>query len=210
MSQWPATKVAPIASASISDLQKKPAVFLDRDGTLIVERSYPAHPDQVELLAGAATAVERLRRAAYVCVVVTNQSGVGRGILTLDQLHAVNDEMHRQLHAAGTELDGLYFCTVAPTSANKTAIEHPDRKPGPGMLLKAARELNLDLATSWVIGDSLSDVLAGRNAGCRGQLLVRTGHDLAEALAFLGASAVVVNDLTEAADFILGQKTETR
>jgi D-glycero-D-manno-heptose 1,7-bisphosphate phosphatase len=187
----------------MSDKKKRHAVFLDRDGTVIEERSYPAHPSQVRLLAGVPAAVERLRRAGFACVVVTNQSGVGRGILTEAQMHAVNEEMHRQLRVGGTQLDGLYFCTFAPAGADKTAIEHPDRKPGPGMLLQAARELDLDLAASWVVGDSISDVLAGRNAGCRGQVLVRTGHDLAEALAFLGNDVVVVNDLGEAADLIL-------
>jgi D-glycero-D-manno-heptose 1,7-bisphosphate phosphatase len=135
--------------------------------------------------------------------VVTNQSGVGRGLLTQEQMHAVNDEMRRQLREAGTELDGLYCCTFAPMSADKTVIEHADRKPGPGMLFQAARELDLDLGASWVVGDSVSDVLAGRNARCRGEILVRTGHDLAEALAILGEDVVVVSDLEEAADFIL-------
>src|ERR1700683_2992807 len=100
--------------------KKQPAVFLDRDGTLIVERSYPSHPDQVQLLPGAAEAVQCLRRAGYACVVVTNQSGVGRGMLTEAQLHAVNAEMNRQLRDAGTQLDGLYFCTLAPQSKSKT------------------------------------------------------------------------------------------
>jgi D-glycero-D-manno-heptose 1,7-bisphosphate phosphatase len=185
------------------DQKKRHAVFLDRDGTIIEECCYPAHPSQVRLLAGVAAAVGRLRRAGFACVVVTNQSGVGRGILTEAQMHAVNDEMHRQLRVGGTQLDGLYFCTVAPAGTDKTAIEHPDRKPGPGMLLQAAKELDLHLAASWMVGDSISDILAGRNAGCRGQILVRTGHDLAEALAFLGKDAVVVNNLEEAADFIL-------
>jgi histidinol-phosphate phosphatase family protein len=183
--------------------KKRRAVFLDRDGTLIEERSYPAHADQVRLLAEAAPAVERLRRAGFACVVVTNQSGVGRGMLSEAQMHAVNDEMQRQLRVAGTQLDGLYFCTFAPAGTDKTAIEHPDRKPGPGMLLQAAREMDLDLAGSWVVGDSISDVLAGRNAGCRGQILVHTGHDLAEALAILGSNVLVVDDVGEAADFIL-------
>jgi D-glycero-D-manno-heptose 1,7-bisphosphate phosphatase len=184
-------------------MSKMPAVFLDRDGTLIEERSYPKDPDQVQLLPGAAAAVRRLRRAGFACVVVTNQSGVGRGLLTEAQMHAVNDEMQRQLRAAGTRLDGLYCCTLAPQTPDKTAIEHPDRKPGPGMLLRAARELQLDLEASWVVGDSVSDILAGRHAGSRGQILVRTGHDLAEALAFLGSDVTVLNDLAEAADFIL-------
>jgi D-glycero-D-manno-heptose 1,7-bisphosphate phosphatase len=185
------------------DKETKPAVFLDRDGTLIEERDYPSHPDQVQLIPGAAEAVERLRQAGFACVVVSNQSGVGRGRLTEAQMHSVNDEMLRQLHQAGTQLDGLYCCTLAPLTPDKTVIEYPDRKPGPGMLLRAARELNLDLAASWVIGDSVSDILAGRNAGCRGQILVRTGHDLAAALDYLGKDVLVLDDLAAAADYIL-------
>jgi D-glycero-D-manno-heptose 1,7-bisphosphate phosphatase len=182
---------------------KRPAIFLDRDGTLIEERDYPSHPDQVQLIAGAAAALERLRQAGFVCVVVSNQSGVGRGMLTEAQMHSVNDEMLRQLRAAGTNLDGLYCCTVAPLSSDKTVIEHADRKPGPGMLLRAARELNLDLPASWVIGDSVSDILAGRNAGCLGQILVRTGHDLTDALNFLGSDVLVMDDLAAAAAYVL-------
>jgi D-glycero-D-manno-heptose 1,7-bisphosphate phosphatase len=185
---------------------RRPAVFLDRDGTIIEECCYPTDPSQVRLLGGAGAAIERLRRAGFACVVVTNQSGVGRGLISEAQMHAVNDEMRRQLHAEGTQLDGLYVCTFAPLSSDKTIIEHPCRKPGPGMLLQAARELELDLAASWVVGDSVSDVLAGRHAGCLGQILVRTGHDLTEALEFLGNDVIVVNDLIEASDLILDSK----
>ncbi len=177
------------------------AVFLDRDGTIIEERGYPSHPDQVKLLAGAAEAIENLRRAGFLCVVVTNQSGVGRGLLTELQMQAVNDEMARQLGDAGTRLDGLYCCTIAPLSADKTLIEHPDRKPGPGMLLRAARELDLDLSACWMVGDSLSDVLAGQNAGCRGQVLVQSGHALDESLQM---DVPIVADLLGAAGHILG------
>jgi len=184
----------------------RPAIFLDRDGTLIEERGYPSHPDQVRLLPGVAESVERLRRAGFVCVVITNQSGVGRGLLTESQMHAVNKEMIRQLKEAGTDIDGLYFCTFAPLGNDKTVIEYHDRKPGPGMLLRAAREMNLDLTASWIIGDSVSDILAGRNAGCVGQILLRSGHDTSEATNFLGKDILLMDDLGEAAEFILSNR----
>ncbi len=177
----------------------RPAVFLDRDGTIIEEVGYPSRAEQVRLLPGAAAAIARLRQAGFACVVVTNQSGVGRGILTLEQMHAVNEEMVRQLREAGTELDGLYYCTEAPHCADQTIIEHPDRKPGPGMLLRAAREMNLDLPKSWAVGDKVSDILAGRNAGCRGGILVKTGHPLAQ----VELAMILANDLTEAVVRIL-------
>ncbi len=183
----------------------KPAVFLDRDGTLIEERCYPARTEQVKLLPGAAAALEKLRHAGFVCVVVTNQAGVGRGLLTEDQLATVNAEMHRQLAEAGTRVDGLYCCTFAPLGNDKTVVEHPDRKPGPGMLLRTAAELDLELAQSWIVGDSVSDILAGRNAGCLGEILVRSGHDLSEAMAHLGNDVVVLDDLAAAAEHIIAR-----
>jgi D-glycero-D-manno-heptose 1,7-bisphosphate phosphatase len=84
--------------------------------------------------------------------------------------------LHRQLAAFDVRLDGIYQCPLAPKQKDQTVIEDPDRKPGPGMLLRGCRELDLDAAASWMIGDSLSDILAGRNAGCKGSILVRTGY----------------------------------
>ena len=186
----------------------RPAVFLDRDGTLIVDVPYLADPAQVRLIPGAATAVQRLRQAGFACVVVTNQSAVGRGYITLEQMHLVQDEVARQFAAAGAPLDGAYWCTHAPQVQDKVVIEHVDRKPGPGMLLRAARELNLDLARSWIVGDQVSDMLAGRNAGCRGGVLVRSGHDVTAALALLGADWPVADDVLAATELILGVMTE--
>lgn len=181
----------------------RPAVFLDRDGTLIEERCYLTRPEQVRLLPGAAKAVRRLRGAGLACVVVTNQSAIGRGLMTEDDLGRVHVELLRQLGATGTWLDGLYHCPLAPRGSDKTLIEHPDRKPGPGMLLRAAAELRLDLARSWIVGDSLSDLLAGRNAGCRGAILVRTGHPLDARVGLPGPECRVAADLAEAARWIL-------
>ncbi len=99
---------------------------------------------------------------------VTNQSGLGRGLFTEADLTAIHEEMYRQLRLGGAIIDGLYYCPVVPAVSDKTVIEHPDRKPGPGMLLRAEREMQLDLTKSWMIGDSASDILAGRNAGAAG------------------------------------------
>jgi D-glycero-D-manno-heptose 1,7-bisphosphate phosphatase len=178
-------------------MSKRPAVFLDRDGTLNAECGFVTRPDQLCLLPGAANAVRLLREAGLACVVVTNQSAVGRGLITEGELHRIHEELVRQLREAGTFLDGLYTCTAAPGS------DHPERKPAPGMLLRAARELALDLTQSWMVGDSGRDILAGRRAGCRGSILVRSGHDVAGALELLENQDCLAADLAEAARRIL-------
>jgi D-glycero-D-manno-heptose 1,7-bisphosphate phosphatase len=173
-------------------------VFLDRDGTIIEDVHYLNRPEQIRLLPGSASALCRLREAGYACVMVTNQSAIGRGLLTEEGLWDIHDELNRQLAANGAALDASYHCSILPSSKDKTVIEHPDRKPGPGMLLRAARELTLDLPRSWMVGDMTSDALAGQNAGCRGSILVRTGREAVPA----GPWQVVAN-LAEAADQML-------
>ncbi len=174
----------------------RPAVFLDRDGTLNVDRSYLTRPEEMLLLPGAAEAVRLLQTAGFACVVVTNQSAVGRGMMTDADLERVNAEMNRQLAAEGVKLDAIYCCTAGP-------IDHPDRKPAPGLLLRAAAELHLDLGKSWMIGDSLRDILAGQNAGCKDCLMVRTGHPLDETRFTQAKPFVVMDDLLAAARHIL-------
>jgi D-glycero-D-manno-heptose 1,7-bisphosphate phosphatase len=154
----------------------KPAVFFDRDGTLIELVHHLTDPADVRLIAGAGDAVRELRGRGFACVLVTNQSAIGRGLLTEAGLGEVQAEFAKQLAAFDAQIDGFYFCPVKPTVDDPTVIEHPDRKPGPGMLLRASRELGLDLSRSWMVGDTISDLLAGRNAGCRATILVRTGY----------------------------------
>ncbi len=180
----------------------RPAVFLDRDGTIITSVHYLADPELVRLIDGAARAVRSLRSAGYAVVVVSNQSAVGRGLLSVGRLFEVHDEMCQQLAEEGASLDGFYFCPAVPASDDRTAIDHPDRKPAPGMLLRASIDLDLDLSRSWMIGDLVSDVLAGRNAGCRGSILVLTGLGLPEDLGEL-ADVPIAADIMDAADMIL-------
>lgn len=148
------------------------AVFLDRDGTIIVDTGYIRDPIQVRLIAGAAAGLRQMKAAGYQLVIVTNQSGIGRGYFTESEYESVHARMVELLAEEGVVLDGAYHCPIAPKSKDRTTIEHPDRKPGPGMLQQAANELNLDLSRSWMVGDSISDVLAGIHAGCRGSLLI--------------------------------------
>lgn len=148
----------------------KRAVFLDRDNTLIDNSGYLSDPNGVRLLPGAAEAIALLRSHGYHVVVVTNQSGVARGLFTEEQLAAVHQRMQELLLAKGTGVDAVYYCPFLETDEAVVPAFKKDselRKPRPGMLHLAARELNLDLLSCWMVGDAERDVSAGRAAGCR-------------------------------------------
>ena len=168
-----------------------PAIFLDRDGTLMDDPGYVGDPALVRLIPGVAAALARLRVGGFKTVIVTNQSGIGRGYFTAEDFARVNA---RLLELLGVDaIDATYFCADHPDTASA------QRKPEPGMLLEAARDLSLDLARSWMIGDRAGDVEAGRRAGVR-SILVLTGEG---ARADAGGAEFVANDLVAAADFIL-------
>ncbi|WP_165073809.1 D-glycero-alpha-D-manno-heptose-1,7-bisphosphate 7-phosphatase [Paludisphaera rhizosphaerae] len=181
----------------------RPAVFLDRDDTLIADVPYLSDPAGVRILPGAAKALTALRRAGFALVLATNQSAVGRGMITEARLQEIHDELERRLAVDGAGLDAIYHCPHAPRSTDRTTIEHPDRKPAPGMLLRAAEELRLNLAASWMVGDLISDVLAGLNAGCR-SILVGSKSTLDDLPTPVAAGRVfAAADLAAAADLIL-------
>ena len=152
-----------------------PAVFLDRDGTIIELVHHLTDPADVRLIAGAGEALQRLRTAGWPLVIVTNQSVIGRGKLTEAGLKDVHAEMNRQLQPFSAEIETIYHCPLAPTVKDPRVIEDAMRKPGPGMLQAAARDLDLDLDRSIMVGDTVSDMGAGRNAGCS-TILVNTGY----------------------------------
>lgn len=148
------------------------AVFIDRDGTLIEDKGYLGDPEKVVLLEGAGEALRRLREAGYRIVLVTNQSGVARGYYPEDAVGEVHERMCRLLEAEGGQIDAIYYCPYHPKgTVERYAVDSPLRKPSPGMLLEAARDLDIDLKKSWMIGDGFRDVIAGRRAGCRTILL---------------------------------------
>ncbi len=154
----------------------RPAVFLDRDGTLNEEVDYLHRPEELVMIPGAAAAVARLNARGIPVVVVTNQSGIGRGYYGLEDFQRVMDRMVQFLAAEGARLDAVYLAPHHEQGVGDLAHpDHPDRKPNPGMLLRAAEEHGLDLAGSWMVGDKDVDLAAGRAAGCR-VALVRTGY----------------------------------
>lgn len=152
----------------------RPAVFFDRDGTLIESVHYLNRRDQVRLLPGAAQTLARLSALGYLNILVTNQAAIGKGLLSVDGLRDIQAEFDRQLADQGAKIDAWYFSPHTKKGDDREAVEHFDRKPGPGMLLRAAVEHQVLLPKSWMVGDMVSDTLAGRNAGCR-TVLVRTG-----------------------------------
>jgi D,D-heptose 1,7-bisphosphate phosphatase len=151
----------------------RPAVFLDRDGTLVRETGYLSDPSGLELLPGVAEALRALKAAGYALIVVSNQAGVGRGLYPLGAAHATMARLRRELALRGVELDGIYFCPHRPDEGCEC------RKPREGLLRRAAEDHQLDLPTSVMVGDKRSDVAAGHAAGGRGWL-VRTGYGSAE------------------------------
>lgn len=168
-----------------------PAVFLDRDGTLMRDVGYCGRAEQVEVFAEAADALLRLKRAGFKLIVITNQSGIGRGYFTETDYRSVERELARQIGA--DLITATYFCPAAPGTGSTR------RKPEPGMVLEAARDHDLDLSRSFLIGDKQIDAECGRGAGVR-TILVQTG---CEAHMAGGAADWVVQDLAEAADIIL-------
>jgi D-glycero-D-manno-heptose 1,7-bisphosphate phosphatase len=154
----------------------RPAVFLDRDGTVNVEVHYLSQPDQLELLPTVSETISMLNTRGIAVVVVTNQAGIARGYFPEHRLVAVHDHLIQMLSARNATLDGIYYCPHHPTAGLGTyRISCDCRKPMPGMLTRAAAELGLDLTRSVMIGDRKSDLEAGANAGCQ-TALVLTGY----------------------------------
>lgn len=150
------------------------AVFLDRDNTLIHNDGDLGDPEQVRLIQGVASAVASLCGLGYKIVVVTNQGGVARGKYTEEDVHAVNQRISDLVTtgANGAKIDRYYYCPYHPEgTVSRYRKEHPNRKPAPGMLLEAARDMGLDLSQSWTIGDQVRDIQAGLAAGTRAILL---------------------------------------
>lgn len=158
----------------------RPAIFMDRDGTLSHEIGYVNHASRFQLFPWAVDAVRLVNRAGWAAVLVTNQAGVARGYFPESVIHEVHARVQAALGAGDAQLDGLYVCMHHPSAGEPPYRQDCQcRKPRPGMLLQAQRELDLDLARSWVVGDRHGDLQVAWNAGARGAL-VKSGYGLGE------------------------------
>jgi len=154
-----------------------PALFLDRDGVIVEEVGHLGRSESVQLIPGASAAIARANGLGVPVVVITNQAGIGKGLYQWSGFESVNREMIRQLADEGAWLDAIFACPFHPDAFPPyQATDHFGRKPEPGMLLQAGRDLDLDLRASWIVGDTLSDIVAGRRARLEGAVLVLTGH----------------------------------
>lgn len=160
---------------------KQKAIFLDRDGTINKYVGYLRTPEQFELLEGAGEAIRKINLSGYLAIVVTNQPVIARGEVTVDGLQQIHNKMETMLGKEGAYLDGVYYCPHHPDKGFAGEVEELKivcecRKPKAGLLLQAAKDFNIDLSQSWMIGDSENDVLAGKNAGCKTALIGETDY----------------------------------
>ena len=180
----------------------KRCVFLDRDGVITrnpPRRDWTRAPEAIELLPGAAGAVSRLNRCGFATVLVTNQSAVSRGIMTMEEVEAVNRRMEELLAREGAHLDLTFFCPHVDADGCEC------RKPKPGMILRGARELSVDLASSFMLGDSPRDILAARAAGCTPVYVFGNCYEDQAVEALRLKPAAAFPGLSEAADFVAGK-----
>lgn len=180
------------------------AVFIDRDGTLIEDRDYLSDPSGVVLLPGVGEALSTLRSAGLTLVVVTNQSGIARGLYTLEEYHAVAARLDEMLAVGDAAVDATYFCPHHPEWSGPCEC----RKPGTGMHRQAAEALGIDLASSFYVGDKLADVAPAAILGGQG-ILVRTGYG-ADFESEVPAGVVVVDDFPAAARQVLEEHAPNR
>jgi D-glycero-D-manno-heptose 1,7-bisphosphate phosphatase len=186
----------------------RPAVFLDRDGTINVEAGYLSRPEDLRLINGSAAAIRRLNDAGFLVVVVSNQSGVARGYFGEEAVARVNEAMARRLKRRGAHLDAVYYCPHYPDGVvEQYRRECECRKPGPGMVRRAQEDLDIDVGRSYVVGDHRGDIKLAKNVGAR-SILVVTGHG-AEEMDKLRGDGIepdfVAKNLAEAVDRILSE-----
>jgi D-glycero-D-manno-heptose 1,7-bisphosphate phosphatase len=187
----------------------RPAVFVDRDGTLIEDVDYLSDLNQVVLFPWTVDALRLLARAGFLTVVITNQSAVARGIVTEDFVRQTHEYLNARLASGGARVDAFYFCPHHPeATVERYRARCRCRKPEPGMVEDAARDLSIDLSASWVVGDRWIDVATGNAAGVRA-LLVKSGHAARmQETSSPGVRAdAILNNLMEAVGWMLPRST---
>ena len=194
-------------------MTRRRAIFMDRDGTVCEEVGYVNHVDRIRLLPRSAEAVRLANQAGFQTVIVTNQAGVARGYFDEDLVHEVHDAVRRQLAEAGARIDGIYYCPHHPeVGAPPYRRECDCRKPGPGMLLRAREEMGIDLGASYMVGDTVKDLGAGRAVDAT-TVLVLTGYGRGELQHQSDRWTVhpdhVCEDLLEAVQWILAREGMT-
>ena len=179
----------------------KRAVFLDRDGVLNVDNGYVSQVDDFEFIEGAIEACKKLKEKGYLLVVITNQSGIARGYFSEEQFHTLTEWMDWSLADRGVDLDGIYYCPHhAEKGQGEYKVDCDCRKPKPGMLLSAIKDLNIDVSNSILVGDKVSDLQAGIAAGIKTNYLVRTGKEITNEGEQLATA--VFADLTEVVEHL--------
>jgi D-glycero-D-manno-heptose 1,7-bisphosphate phosphatase len=159
----------------------RPALFLDRDGAVVEETGYLRRVEDIAIISGAAEVISAANQQNIPVVMITNQSGIGRGYYSWTDFKSVQDAIVSSLAARGARIDAVYACAHHPEAKGFLAHpDHPARKPNPGMLLQAASDLALDLKASWLVGDKAHDIEAAKRAGIAGALHVATGYGTAE------------------------------
>jgi D-glycero-D-manno-heptose 1,7-bisphosphate phosphatase len=190
--------------------KKRPAVFFDRDGTLIADEGYLNHPSQIKLFPQTVGALKTLRKAGFYLFIVTNQSGVARGYFSETQVKKVHQKLRRMLKVKGAKIDAFFYCPHHPQGKVKSFSKKCDcRKPSPGMVKQALKKYSIDLKKSYVVGDKLDDVLLAKNAKMAGGLLVRTGNGRKsenELKKLKLKNSAVVSNLAQATQWILSRK----
>jgi D-glycero-D-manno-heptose 1,7-bisphosphate phosphatase len=193
------------------DFVGRPALFLDRDGVLVEDTQYLGRAEDVRMIAGAADAIARCNDLGIPVVLVSNQSGIARGLYDWTGFAAVQAALAAALARAGARLDAVFACAHhADGQAPFNVADHPWRKPNPGMIVAAGERMKLDLAQSWIVGDRASDVAAGRAAGLAGGILVSPHDDNPErpaaiALKREGFAVDIAASLTDAVSLLLAQ-----
>lgn len=173
-----------------------PAVFLDRDGTINVDTGYLHEIDDFQFIENAIEAMQAIKQMGYALIIVTNQSGIARGMFTEDQFMHLTEWMDWSLADRGVDLDGIYYCPHHPEgTVEEFRQECNCRKPAPGMLLDAQKFLKIDMSNSYMVGDKLDDMLAGRAAEVGTTVLVRTGKPVTEDAE--AAADIVINSIAD-------------